>query len=54
MIERGESSNLKRLESFLDIVKILKLHNFQIMEGGDINEGSSVESRLNVANTLIE
>jgi hypothetical protein len=34
--ERGESADVKGVESFRDILTILNFHNFKIMEGFDI------------------
>jgi hypothetical protein len=41
MIERGESADMKGIESFGDILKILERHNFNIMEGVDFKEVSN-------------
>jgi serine/threonine protein kinase len=41
IMENGESADLKAVQSLSDILKMLKLHNFQIIEGVDVEEVSN-------------
>jgi serine/threonine protein kinase len=54
IIGNGESAELKAVESFSDILKMLKLHNFQIIEGVDVEEVSDFVKWIEMSETLIE
>jgi hypothetical protein len=54
MIENGESSDLKAVKSLSDILKILKLHNFNIIEGVDIEEVWNFVKWIEKSERLIE
>jgi serine/threonine protein kinase len=54
IIENGESSDLKAVKSLSDILKILKLHNFKIIEGIDVEEVSNFVKWIEISETLIE
>jgi serine/threonine protein kinase len=53
MIERGESADMKGIESFRDILKILERHHFDIMEGVDFKEVSNFVEWVEWSETLI-
>jgi hypothetical protein len=54
MIEKGESADLKGIESFRDILNILKHHNFKIMEDVNVGEVSDFAKWVEWSETLIE
>jgi serine/threonine protein kinase len=54
IIGNGESADLKAIKSLSDILKILKLHNFQIIEGVDIEEVWHFVKWIEKSETLIE
>jgi serine/threonine protein kinase len=54
IIENGESSDLKAVKPLSDILKILKLHNFQIIEGVDVESVSDFVKWIEKSETLIE
>jgi hypothetical protein len=54
IIANGESSDLKAIKSLSDILKMLKLHNFKIMEGVDVEEVSNFVKWIEKSETLIE
>jgi serine/threonine protein kinase len=54
MIERGQSADLKSIESFSDILTTLKQNDFTIMEGVDVAEVSNFVSWLEWSEMLIE
>jgi serine/threonine protein kinase len=54
IIGNGESSDLKTVKSLSDILKILKLHNFNIIEGVDIEEVLNFVKWIEKSEMLIE
>jgi hypothetical protein len=54
IIENGESVDLKRVKSMSNILKILKLHDFKIMERVDVEEVSNFVKWIEKSETLIE
>jgi hypothetical protein len=54
IIENGESGDGKVVKSLSDILKILKLHNFNIIEGVDVEEVSNFVKWIKMSETLIE
>jgi hypothetical protein len=54
IIENGESADLKAVKSLSDILKILKLHNFKIIEGVDVEEVWNFVKWIEKSETLIE
>jgi hypothetical protein len=54
IIENGESADLKAVKSLSDILKILKLHNFKIIEGVDVEEVSNFVKWIEMSEMLIE
>jgi hypothetical protein len=54
IIANGESPYVKSIKSFSDILKILKLHNFEIIEGVDVEEVCNFVKWIEFSETLIE
>jgi hypothetical protein len=54
IIANGESADLKAVKSLSDILKILKLHNFTIIEGVDVEEVSNFVKWIEKSETFIE
>jgi hypothetical protein len=54
ILANGESSDLKAVKSLSDILTILKLHHFQIIEGVDVEEVWSFVKWIEVSERLIE
>jgi hypothetical protein len=54
LCERNYQADLKAGKSLSDILKILKLHNFKIIEGVDVEEVSTFVKWIEMSETLIE
>jgi hypothetical protein len=54
MIERGQCSDLTAVESFADIMKILKQNDFKIEENVDVEEVWRFVRLIEKSETLIE
>jgi serine/threonine protein kinase len=54
MIKRGQSADSKTSESFADILKTLKSHSFEIIEGCNIQEVSNFVSWIEGSERLTE
>jgi hypothetical protein len=54
IIENGELADLKAVKSMSDILKILKLHNFKIIEDIDVEEVANFVKWIDKSEMLFE